>query len=748
MANINPFSIWKNLPLQQVVSMTYPYTGCPPYSHGSGTGYSLETCDRTLKYSKDGEKSTSGVTGCHLIQPCGVLKLQTEDPTPYSNPYVVLEALNTMEEAKPTIFSEATEKLQYWLRKENVGKVAEGRQTFDMTTQTNNPAATALNTAVRMFKESGEPTCDNGPLVEMSDCFSRLLDRNEDYVYKYWGLQTKRRKVDIKGTKITKRIVIKVKKTMNRREFLRRSLTINTMTKDAERGKLKRRAIATPGVPIRLFVPAVEELARSVCSELEQSGLPVGGEEKKAKLGKTVQTILSKCYQDGISYTITADNTKWNETQSPSLFMMMCLRMTRGAPEWIRDYVSVACTLFHHKMVKLGPGIGMENELMGTQGRCKVEEIRGRKEQLNEKTKKMFENIEEYIGEDGLCSLSPGMLMGMFNMMSTVLGVCSLIQGQSRWLNVHEFNWDGLQSSDDSVVFFNARTEEGIENGMRMYYNLNKLMGMNMSTKKSYANITGTFEFTSNHYRHGFQDNLAMEIPSFVAAGVNPTTDVQIGCQLIKNSMVRGEMSIGTAVVALKCMIADLRGTYMCHRGDSGVKGAKMTIIKELWEKTSNKAGLLLADGGPNLYTLSTLHIPEPMLKWSLMDEDYKRRVFNPKNPFCSHGSNQKGEVASIMKAASRKEEMYDSVTSCHSYNTMRNRSILNTDNKALLHEERAYKEVVSLYEECFPSSSYKKPTGSVSISSAITNYLRIALRSENSGLTEDQKREIADYLG
>ncbi|NDJ92065.1 hypothetical protein GWR20_23630, partial [Mycolicibacter kumamotonensis] len=51
---------------------------------------------------------------------------------------------------------------------------------------------------------------------------------------------------------------------------------------------------------------------------------------------------------------------------------------------------------------------------------------------FNESTRKKIEKIRPLL-IDGTASLSPGMMMGMFNMLSTVLGVSILNLGQKKF---------------------------------------------------------------------------------------------------------------------------------------------------------------------------------------------------------------------------------------------------------------------------------------------------------------------------
>ncbi|EBS2923772.1 hypothetical protein DSF58_24425, partial [Salmonella enterica subsp. enterica serovar Agona] len=36
-----PYFLFIDVPIQAAISTTFPYTGVPPYSHGTGTGYTM-----------------------------------------------------------------------------------------------------------------------------------------------------------------------------------------------------------------------------------------------------------------------------------------------------------------------------------------------------------------------------------------------------------------------------------------------------------------------------------------------------------------------------------------------------------------------------------------------------------------------------------------------------------------------------------------------------------------------------------
>ncbi|XRL35317.1 polymerase PB1 [Influenza A virus] len=176
--------------------------------------------------------------------------------------------------------------------------------------------------------------------------------------------------------------------------------------------------------------------------------------------------------------------------------------------------------------------------------------------------------------------------------------------------------------------------------------------------------------------------------------------------------------------------IKDYRYTYRCHRGDTQIQTRRSFELKKLWDQTQSKVGLLVSDGGPNLYNIRNLHIPEVCLKWELMDDDYRGRLCNPLNPFVSHKEIDSVNNAVVMPAHGPAKSMeYDAVATTHSWIPKRNRSILNTSQRGILEDEQMYKKCCNLFEKFFPSSSYRRPVGISSMVEAMVSRARIDAR-------------------
>ncbi|XPO89436.1 polymerase PB1, partial [Influenza A virus] len=671
--DVNPTLLFLKVPAQNAISTTFPYTGDPPYSHGTGTGYTMDTVNRTHQYSERGKWTTNTETGAPQLNPIDGPLPEDNEPSGYAQTDCVLEAMAFLEESHPGIFENSCLETMEAVQQTRVDKLTQGRQTYDWTLNRNQPAATALANTIEVFRSNGLTANESGRLIDFLKDVMESMDKEEMEITTHF--QRKRR----------------VRDNMTKKMVTQRTI-----------GKKKQRV---------------------------KSGLPVGGNEKKAKPANVVRKMMTNSQDTELSFTITGDNTKWNENQNPRMFLAMITYITKNQPEWFRNILSIAPIMFSNKMARLGKGYMFESKRMKLRTQIPAEMLASIDlKYFNESTRKKIEKIRPLL-IDGTASLSPGMMMGMFNMLSTVLGVSILNLGQKKYTKT-TYWWDGLQSSDDFALIVNAPNHEGIQAGVDRFYRTCKLVGINMSKKKSYINKTGTFEFTSFFYRYGFVANFSMELPSFGVSGINESADMSIGVTVIKNNMINNDLGPATAQMALQLFIKDYRYTYRCHRGDTQIQTRRSFEIKKLWDQTQSKTGLLVSDGGPNLYNIRNLHIPEVCLKWELMDDNYRGRLCNPLNPFVSHKEIESVNNAVVMPAHGPAKSMeYDAVATTHSWIPKRNRSILNTSQRGILEDEQMYQKCCNLFEKFFPSSSYRRPIGISSMVEAMVSRARIDAR-------------------
>nr|QKU36144.1 polymerase PB1 [Influenza D virus] len=712
---INPYLLMLNNDITSMISLTYPYTGAPPMSHGTSTKYSMETVSRTYSYSRTKKEVPSGIFPIERRKFCNTIedKENLEKPNGNVDINFMLSLAEMLEEKMGKgFFKFCVNEAEAEILKMHFSKLTEGRQTYDWTSERNMPAATALQLTVDAIQET-QGTFKGTTMVEYCNKILEMMDWPEVkfkkvrmIVQRHWDPKTKKEiKMKSPTLMITK---------IGREEFIKRICTINTMAKDGERGKYKRRAIATPGMGIRPFSKIVETLAQKICERLAESGLPVGGNEKKAKLKTTVSSTNSKLQEGQFMVNITGDNSKWNECQQPEAYLAMLAYITKDSSNLMKDLCSVAPTLFCNKYVKMGQGFRARNKRKTKEIVIPAKRMKERKELMNTEWRDLFETIEPYMDGE-CCFLGGGMLMGMFNMLSTVFGVMTLNYREEA-LARRNCYWTGLQSSDDFVLFCISRTWPEMEMTILKFIAVCKLMGINMSLEKSYGCLPELFEFTSMFFSGDFVSNIALELPAFTTAGMNEGTDFTAAMSVIRTNMINNGLSPGTALMALRICVQEFRATYRVHPYDSGVKNHRMKIIRKFIETIENKDGLLISDGGKLMNNISSLHIPEEILKEDLMDPSYRNRVFNPRNPFT-----QFEKTVDIFKASGPiRVEENEAVVSTHSFKTRSNRTLLNTDMRAMALEEKRYQVVCNMYRSVFESADVNTPIGSMSMGEAI----------------------------
>nr|QOE76794.1 polymerase basic 1 [Ornate chorus frog influenza-like virus] len=741
---INPYLLALNNDVTSLISLTYPYTGAPPMSHGTSTKYTMETISRTVEYSRSSVEKDSGIFPVKRKKYCNSLMNKKDMIKPTGNVDIsfLLGLADMLEERMGRGFFKAcVAEAEADILKMHYSKLTEGRQTYDWTSERNMPAATALQLTVDAIQET-EGTFKGTTMVEFCNKIMEMTDWKE--------VKFKKVRVIIQKTidkKTKKEIKLKSPTLMiskiGQEEFLKRICTINTMTKDGERGRLKRRAIATPGMGIRPFSKIIETVAQKICEKLPESGLPVGGNEKKAKLKTTVTSTNSSMKEGQFMVNITGDNSKWNECQQPEAYLALMAFITRESSDFMKDVCSVAPVLFCNKFVKMGQGFRARNKRKTREILIPAGKMSENKGMMNEEWKKLFETIEKYMVGD-CCFLGGGMLMGMFNMLSTVLGVMTL-NYRDEWLWKKDSFWTGLQSSDDFVLFTVSKNWNDMEETIRRFIAVCKLIGINISLEKSYGCLPELFEFTSMFFSGDFVSNIALELPAFTTPGMNEGTDFTAAMSIIKTNMINNGLSPGTALMALRICLQEYRATYRVHPYDSGVKNHRMRIISKFIETIENKEGLLISDGGKLMNNLSNLHIPEEILKFDLMDHSYRNRVFNPKNPFT-----QFEKTVDIFKTSGPiRVEENDAVVSTHSFRTRTNRTLLNTDMKAMALEEKRYQVVCNMYRSVFESADVNPPIGSMSMGEAIELKIleRAKVQFENGTIDREEFDQIRDEV-
>lgn len=95
--------------------------------------------------------------------------------------------------------------------------------------------------------------------------------------------------------------------------------------KHLERGKKKRRAIASPSMFLRMKLHIVEAFHLKLGKVIKGSTISIEGEEKKIKIISNLGSASLSHVQNPVYAQATQDATKFNECVSPELFAFMHL---------------------------------------------------------------------------------------------------------------------------------------------------------------------------------------------------------------------------------------------------------------------------------------------------------------------------------------------------------------------------------------------------------------------------------------
>lgn len=90
-----------------------------------------------------------------------------------------------------------------------------------------------------------------------------------------------------------------------------------------ERGKLKRRAIASANIILRMFLFIIEDFHLRLSKRMAGSTIAIGGEEKKQKITHSMQSAILENQEMTKRVQATQDATTWNECLSPDIFGML-----------------------------------------------------------------------------------------------------------------------------------------------------------------------------------------------------------------------------------------------------------------------------------------------------------------------------------------------------------------------------------------------------------------------------------------
>nr|APG77896.1 polymerase PB1 [Hubei orthomyxo-like virus 4] len=585
--------------------------------------------------------------------------------------------------------------------------LSKGRQTWSFIRDRNIPAAMALKETIE-FLELNLKQKIGQSLGEMCQAILQVLEMSEIKIPTIY-------QVTVNKKKINRKTIVKI----DSERLYRLMCTINTMAKSAERGKLVRRSIATPNMLLRPFVKIVEDYSSKLLSRLPCSGIPVGGQEKIAKLISIIGSLGSIH-----SGEVSGDIEKWNECLDPDAMRYVLTRILQltGASNWQIELFQLPLLAFKSKEAKLGEGISVKNSFHH------IKHVHLDDPEFPEDCDQYKKLRPLYNSDSKTIKIRLGMLMGMFNFLSTLyslVAVAGLEQEENH-----------VQSSDDFLHCTVSNEEQKLYNiNVPNLYLVFRSFGINISPHKSLLIVpAGIGEFNSNYHHKEFVGNIGTELPAITPSGFNPSTDLTMGLRVIRNSLSTFQMTLPSAALALALFIKAYKHCYLV----AGITN-RTKFIQSL-ELDSNP---LICQGGRSPFSVTTIHLDEICLKLRNLDldEDYLCRIMNPENPFSG------GRSLLTIKNENKRPVLEEdtSIGSIFKFNFARNRTVKNTPFFHDLKEEKDYAIITKAIESIMPEVQLNLSIHTGDVDSALRNRLVSMIASAN--ITEIEKKRLLDSI-
>nr|UDL13962.1 MAG: RNA-dependent RNA polymerase subunit PB1 [Xiangshan orthomyxo-like virus] len=678
---MNLFTPLSHLPLTETQELIYAYTGPPPVAYGTHTKAVLENILRPFKYffKKENVKDALKIkTGSKELDEINII-----GPSSGFHRDSVLSFSKSFYKKYEHAFTHLQRWLNDGLQSMKYAELAKGRQTWSFLQKKNIPAAAALEETVNFLEHNLKRKIGSGILSYLQAIMDVMEMDSTEYKYETYVVEfdfDSEDDADVSEKKILK------SRTITRKELWDQMRKLNTMWKHLERGRLQRRTIATPSMLIRGFVKIVEDAARVLLERIDSAGVPVGGEEKLAKLASKLMLDRSK-----VTGELSGDQEKFNECLDPDAMRMMWEVFLRecGRSEWEIELFSIPFLVFKAKMADMGEGLTFECKgFIEKHHIGESEEYKSEFDDLIEATVWSMKDV--YVKGKGVvkmkvyegieCTL--GMFMGMYNLSSTLL---SLIAADRP-----ELSGSHVESSDDFIHFIYTDTVEEMFKQVETLRLSQKLVGINFSPSKCILiSPAGIGEFNSKYHYKEFVGNIATELPALFPNGLNPSSDLAMGLNVIKQSLSTNQMNMLTGSLALRLFVKSYKYCYMSEGINPRTK----------FMEEANCKKLLLNQGADPVHSISTLHLDEIALRFhlGLLEQRDLNRLLNPANPIT-------GSIEPVITYRWENKmpvELDDpSLGSSFKFEFSRNRTIMNRPDRVTLEIEKDYKEITRMVSD------------------------------------------------
>uniref|UniRef100_A0AAT9JA47 RNA-directed RNA polymerase catalytic subunit n=1 Tax=Cryptocercus meridianus orthomyxovirus 2 TaxID=3133493 RepID=A0AAT9JA47_9ORTO len=723
------------------ISALYLYANPPPMAYGTPAPKIAETVLRSYDFNLKKKRKDISIDGFLIDNPVW----ENEGNFPFGEVHsnwhpgkMHLMAKNFLKENIIPIIDIAKSTIERVMT-QNSDVLTKGRQTWDPITGRSVPSAQAYSEYSELLIENGLP--NHHTLLGLIKLTFELMGKKEIKGKEVRFRYVKRTKTYM-GQRVTtqKKQQYIIRKTYVGEEANKYVLNIIRSfcgyNKSGERAHLKRRAIASPSIPMRAFLYVVEEFHLQLGKKIRGSTISIGGDEKKMKIVETMNAS-SVNPETMFSLQATQDATKWNECLSASGFGMMSMtffnnevRKEIGESEMTKseEIFGKICMASHFllSLKRIYLGNGLQGKFENLQGEIDFKEKN--LNSFNKKTNEWFSQAINYLDDENYLRASSGMLMGMHNAASTTLGLLSVGFGKDPDVGIYT-----LRSSDDSMTLYSTPNKEKMNNLIDLEDLNLQMCGINLSKKKTFL-----FEFSYGEYTSWYQDGKLVsqygpETTTLRPGGNNPPDDFNNLARTTATSLLRMETNEIGAEAKLRIGVQNIRSLYLIKKRKGNDRGIRDECI-------------LLADGGPNPWNSGNCHLEETCLKERFVesdnDTDYFLKIRNPENPFATE---PKEEVTWSKDAGTLTIDYAETPRTIFHYTKRTNRSINNAKGKTHAEVEKNNAEAVKLFTMADISTLIKNPTGSCKMSEHMISSIRTI--SSSFQLDENEKVLINEAL-
>jgi len=737
---------YKSLNKLSTVSAFYLYVNPPPMGYGTPAPKVAESVIRAWDFNTNNEK-TREIDKYKVNNAC----IEVGRPYPidqvtgnYHPGAAYLMYKNMLSKYQPEITSCASKVIEMAFTR-NSDILTQGRQSWCPLKQSSLPAAQAYNEMSQFFRTNlgySSTSC-----LEWLQMFQRSLNLNsikapqiqrKKIKTSKWDNRHMQRVNKVREVRISQEKVLEGEEKwdflmMTMREFC-------SYIKHGERGKLKRRAIASAGMNMRMYLYLIEEFHLNLSKSLEGSTISIGGEEKKNKITSTLNSAVLENSLNNYKIQCTQDATKWNECLSAEVFAIMHLaffseetreEMRLPLPTDAERLMLKICLYGNFylaiKSIKLGEGVKGDIEFHHNKIPWSLKNL-GR---YNERTREWVEKCRGILDEEGQSlNASPGMLMGMHNAASTTLGLGPVMFGQDSM----RVKVSTLRSSDDSMTVIIGKEMKDVYRALEIERITMKLVGINLSDKKTWVYKGNFGEYTSWYQDGVFVAQYGVETSTLRPQGKNPSDDfhsIAKGCQV---SQINLEMNPIGATAKLRIGTDNVRRLWRVEFDPAKREGISPMVQ-------------LMADGGYCPWDSMNCHLEETSIKMhharNDVEREYLLRIRNPENPFVPDASE---EVAFSKETNTLTMITPETPRTVFHYIKRANRAITNQTGKTHADKEKAYTQLVRAINTCDASTILRIPNVRLSMS----DYMLRVMDMEASSLefTPEERQQLEQARG